>query len=579
MTGPARGAVSDRFIRAWASAIHRACFVPMRFAERCQMLSGLADQLVRALRAEPFDPAAGQQVGAALVGADYTAPEVLGRTVTVLSTGLLADLGCPGGPAAERLPALVEAVAAGFTRALRARTLDDQDEIRRAAMAHRAAAERALRDSEARRRYAALHDPLTDLPNQTLLALQLRHLLADPPPGTRIGLCCIDLDRFEAINDSLGWPVGDRLLMAVASRLRKLAAEQRYLLARHAGDQFAVVVPGTTCAEDATKAADRLLAALAEPFRVDGHELLVTATAGVVEQPATGASPTDLIRAADVALHWAKADGTGGWVLYEQPRSARDVARYRLSAQLPGALHRGEFRLAYQPLVELRSTAIVGYEALARWHHPELGTLGADQFVPLAEDTGLIVPLGTRLLAQACDQAAGWRAAGNPPYVSVNLSARQLQQPGVVGEIVEVLDRTGLPPRRLQLEITESAVVAAGGEPVSRLAELASLGIRLVIDDFGTGYSNFAYLCNLPVHGIKLAGQLLRDLGRTGANGGRSRAVLTGMISLGCLLGLTVTAEGVETAWQAREVRRMGCHVGQGWHFGRPSDPPARSGG
>jgi diguanylate cyclase (GGDEF)-like protein len=575
MTGPEPAGVPPQFVQTWASAIHRACFVPMSRAERCELLSRLTGWLIDGLRAEPFDPRPGHRAGAALVAADYTAPEVLARTITVLHTRLLPELSQPGEAAAARLSALVEGVAAGFARALRDRTLDDQEEIRLATTTARAEAERALRDSEARLRYAALHDPLTGLPNQALLTQQLRHLLADPPPGARLGLCRVDLDRFEAINNSLGWPVGDRLLAAVADRLRALAAEPGYLVARHTADQFALLVPRTSCAEDATKVADRVLAALAEPFRVDGHELSVMASAGVVERPAAGASPTELIRAADVALHWAKTDGARGWALFEQPRSARDGARYRLSAQLPGALRRGEFSLAYQPLVDLRSAAVVGYEALARWQHPEHGVLGADRFVSLAEDTGVIVPLGLRLLEQACDQAARWYAdpaEHRRPYVSVNVSARQLQRPGLVGEVVEVLDRTGLPPRQLQLEITESAVVVSGGEMVARLAALANQGIRIVIDDFGTGYSNFAYLYDLPVHGIKLAGQLLRDVGKNGAPASRTgNAVLAAMVSLGCTLGLTVTAEGVETAGQAQLLRVLGCHVGQGWHFGHPA--------
>jgi len=578
MTVPDRPGVPYRFVQAWAKALHRSCYVPMSRAERCALLAGLADQLATALRAEPFDPAAGARVGAALVASDYTAPEVLSGTITVLHQRLLPDLGLAGEPAEARRTALVEGVAAGFTRAVRDRTLDDQEEIRLATTTARAEAERALRDSEAKLRYAALHDPLTDLPNQALLTEQLQRLLAEPAPDsdTRLGLCCLDLDRFEAINDSLGWPVGDRLLVAVADRLRELCTERGYLVARHAGDQFAVLVPGTSCAEDATKVADRLLATLAAPFHVDGHELAVTASAGVVERPAAGAGPTDLIRAADMALHWAKAEGGNCWALYEQPRSARDVARYRLSAELPGALRRGEFALAYQPLVDLRTAAVVGYEALARWHHPVHGQLGADKFVPLAEDTGLIVPLGIRLLEQACGQALRWpgERAGSRPFVSVNLSARQLQQPGLVGEIVEVLDRTGLPPHRLQLEITESTLVVPGGEMPARLTALANLGVRIAIDDFGTGYSNFTYLYDLPVHGIKLAGQLLRGVGRTGPGVSRTgHAVLAALVSLGSTLNLTVTAEGVETAGQAQLLRVLGCHLGQGWHFGRPAPP------
>jgi diguanylate cyclase (GGDEF)-like protein len=549
-------------VREWLTAIHRACFVPMSRPERQALVRGLTDQLAAAMLTEPFDPGPGYEVGAALVAADYGSPDVLARTITVLQTRLLADLGLAGEAAEARRTALVEGVAAGFARALRNRTLDAQDEIRLASAGARAEAARELR-------YAALHDPLTNLPNERMLADRLARLLAAPPEGTRLGLCYIDLDRFEAINDSLGPRVGDRLLVAVTLRLRGLAAEWDHLVVRRHGDQFAILVEGTTSAEDATKVADRVLAALAEPFQLEGLELSLTASAGVVERVAAGTSPHELMQAADVALHWAKADGRNRWRLYEETRNSRDVARYRLSAQLPAAMRRGEFMLVYQPLVHLATDQAVGAEALARWHHPERGVLGADHFVELAEDTGLIVPLGIRLLEQACRVAARWRGrpGGPAPYISVNLSARQLHQPGLAGEILEVLDRTGLAPTRLQLEITESAAVAVSdSQTLSTLHMLANRGVRLVIDDFGTGYSNFAYLHDLPLHGIKLASQLLHGAGRRQPG----HSILRALISLSSVLGLTVTAEGVETADQARALRGLGCEIGQGWHFGRP---------
>jgi diguanylate cyclase (GGDEF)-like protein len=573
---PDRSGAPDPFVQAWASAIHGACFVPMSPAERYGFLSGLARRLATALRAEPFDPATGHRVGAALVAADYTAPEVLARTITMLQGRLLPDLGLTGDAARTRLATLVEGVAAGFVRALRDHTLDSQEQLRLAATVSRVSAEQALRASEARFRHAALHDPLTGLPNQSRLTEHLRGLLADPPSGSRLGVCCVDLDLFGAINDRLGPQIGDQLLIAVADRLRRQTTESGHLVARRHGDRFVILVRDTTCPEDATKVADRALASLTAPFQVAGHELSISASAGVVERPAAGVTPEELVRAADVALRWAKADGKGRWTLFEEQRNARDLARHRLSSALPAALRRGEFSLAYQPLVDLRTEAVVGYEALARWRHPELGPLGPDQFVGHAEDTGLIVPLGIRLLEQACQQAAGWCAdqPADPPFVSVNVSARQLRQPGLVGEVVEVLDRTGLPPGRLQLEITESALVATDDETIGRLAGLANLGILVAIDDFGTGYSNFAYLYDLPVHGIKLAGQLLRDVGRRHGPAGRTgHAVLAALVSLGRTLGLTVTAEGVETVRQAQLLRVLGCHLGQGWHFGRPAEP------
>jgi diguanylate cyclase (GGDEF)-like protein len=551
----------NELVREWAAAIHGVCFVPLTAQERRMFVLGLASRLVDAMHTEPFDPAAGYEAGAALVAADYTAPEVLARTITVLQRRLVPQA------AQVRRAALIEAVAAGFTRSLRRRTLDDQETIRVADRAARTDAERALRISEARFSYAALHDPLTHLPNQTVLIDRLEQLgTAHDREATRIGLCCIDLDRFEAINDSLGPPVGDRLLVAVADRLRGLAGERGHLVVRRNGDKFAILAERITSTEDATKIADQVLTVLAAPFQIDGYELSITASAGVVERPVSGETPTALVQAADVALHWAKADGRNRSRLFETHRNDRDVARHRLSAEIPAAMRRGEFTLVYQPLVELATNQLVGAEALARWRHPLHGELGADYFVELAEDTGLIVPLGIQLLEQACHQAVRWY--GNPPpFVSVNVSTRQLHQPGLAGEILEVLDRIGMPPAQLQLEITESAVVATDNQTLGTLAALASSGIRIVIDDFGTGYSNFAYLYDLPIHGIKLAGKLLRDVGRPTAAG---HAVLTALISLGFRLGLTVTAEGVETGVQARVLRGLGCRIGQGWHFGHP---------
>jgi diguanylate cyclase len=568
-------ATTDLLVREWAAAIHGVCFVPLTGPERRSLVQGLAGRIAAAITAEPFDPAAGYEVGAALVAADYTAPEVLARTITVLDRWLLPR-------AVEvRRTALVEAVAVGFTWALRSRTLDDQEAIRVADRVARAEAERALRASEARLSYSALHDPLTGLPNQTVLMDRLAQL-----GGARLGICCIDLDRFEAINDSLGPPVGDRLLVAVANRLRGLAVESGHLVVRRNGDQFAILAERTAAAEDATKVADQVLTLLATPFRIasersseasdaagfaDGYELSITASAGVVERPVGGATPTELMQAADVALHWAKADGRDRWRLFEAARNDHDVARHRLSAEMPAAMRRGEFTLAYQPLVDLATDRLVGVEALARWRHPIHGELGADRFVDLAEDTGLIVPLGIQLLEQACRQAARWYE--DPAwFVSVNLSARQLHKPGLAGEILEVLDRTGLPPAQLQLELTESAVVATDRQTLGTLAALASRGIRLVIDDFGTGYSNFAYLYDLPLHGIKLAGRLLRDVGRRhpGESGHAGQEILAALISLGYTLGLTVTAEGVETRAQAQLLRALGCRIGQGWYFGHP---------
>jgi EAL domain-containing protein (putative c-di-GMP-specific phosphodiesterase class I) len=291
-----------------------------------------------------------------------------------------------------------------------------------------------------------------------------------------------------------------------------------------------------------------------------------------MEGPLAGTDSMELLRAADIALHWAKVDGKSRWALYEEERSAHDTARYRLSAAMPAGLRRGEFTLLYQPLVNLANDHLVGVEALARWHHPEHGVLGADRFVGLAEDTGLIVALGARLLEQACRQAVAWQdICADPPYVSVNLAARQIRGTGLVGDVVDVLDRTGLSPRRLQLEITEQTVIDTGEQTIANLRALADLGVRVAIDDFGTGYSNLAVLRALPLHGIKLAGTLMRGSATdtAAASDPSDDAFMATLVSLGHTLGFAVTAEGIETGAQAARLRAVGCDTGQGWYFGQ----------
>jgi diguanylate cyclase len=558
------------FAEAWARAVIGTSYVPMSRAETETYLRGLAGRLAAAVVAVPFSATPGYRVGVDLVAAGFAAPEALARTVTVVNTRLPAELDLDA-TRSGRLDALVEALVAGAARTLRGRTLDEQEAIRRAALVAREKAERALRDSEARLRHAALHDPLTGLPNRILFARQLAEMLDTAPPGTRLAVCFIGLDGFTAVNDSLGHQIGDRLLVIVADRLRDLAAERGHVVARLAGDEFALLATGTTCADDAVKVADRAMSALSAPARVGDHDLPVPASIGIVERPAAGSDAAELTRAADLTLRWAKADGRNRWTVFDPDRNARDVARYRLSAAMPAALDRDEFTLVYQPLVDLSGGAVRGVEALARWRHPELGLLTPDRFIDLAEDTGLIVRLGQRLLELACRQAATWRCAGaGAPFVSVNLAVHQIRHPGLVADVAAALDRTGLPPDRLQLEITENAVLGNREAAVDTLHALAARGIRLAIDDFGTGYANLTYLRDLPVHGLKLAGPFVDCLRSPRAADPTGQAILTTVVSLARALGLTVTAEGVETATQARRLTALGCDLGQGWHFGRP---------
>jgi diguanylate cyclase (GGDEF)-like protein len=570
---PGAGDGTARFAHAWAAAIADTGYVPMEQAELERFLAGLTRRLAASLRDQPFDQRAGQEIGAELVAAHITSAEGIGRTVEVIDARLLRDLGLADDHRRDRLARLLGALTTGYARALRDRTLDEQEKIRRAALLTRQRAEIALRESEARFRYQATHDPLTDLANRTLLAERLRALFADrgPTAPRRVGICFVDLDGFKVINDTLGHHVGDLLLVAVADRLRRRLPDQ--LVARLGGDEFVILVEDTACTDDVVKVADAALAAIAEPATVDGHELTISASVGIVERELSATGPSELMRAAGITLHWAKSAGKSRWALFDPARNERELARYALSTAMPAALDHGEFFLEYQPLVSLDTGAMLGAEALVRWRHPRLGVLRPERFVGLAEETGLIVRLGARVLTEACQQARHWRdLRPDPPFVSVNLAVRQVRDHGLVDTVTDLLDRSGLPPDRLQLEITESAVIDTDDGPVRALRRLADLGVRIAIDDFGTGYANLSSLRQLPVRELKVAGSFVEGLRPPGAPPGGTvdERILANLVSLAHTLGLTVTAEGVETAAQADRLRAIGCDAAQGWHFGAP---------
>ncbi|MEV5689880.1 putative bifunctional diguanylate cyclase/phosphodiesterase [Micromonospora globbae] len=426
-----------------------------------------------------------------------------------------------------------------------------------------------------RLRFQALHDPLTGLPNRTLFFETLGRVLETADAGRRVGVCFLDLDGFKAINDSLGHDLGDRLLVVIARRLADSVADHGHLVARMGGDEFVILVDGGDGLDDAVAVAEAALAAVATPVHVDDQQLTVSASVGVVECPALETSASELMKAADTTLYWAKAEGRGRWAVYDPERSARDIARSSLAANLPGALDRGEFVLHYQPIVSLLDGRMLAVEALVRWQHPELGLLGPDRFIGLAEETGLIVQLGAWVLRRACEDAEQWRRrfpdAGL--VVSVNLAARQVEDPTIVETVSDALVYSGLPARLLQLELTESAVMGTAGEPLRSLRRLAALGVRLAVDDFGTGYSNLAYLRRLPIHCLKLAGPFVEgirgDAPETAADH-RDERIVDALVRLAHALELWVTAEAVETVVQAERLRALRCDTGQGQLFGAP---------
>ena len=423
--------------------------------------------------------------------------------------------------------------------------------------------------------HQATHDALTGLPNRTMLLDELNALLEAAKPNERVGLAFLDLDGFKGVNDTLGHEAGDRLLAEVARRLSQATDPERHLVARMGGDEFVIMVPRTIDSADVTDVAKAAIAALQEPIMLDGRRLSITASLGLVERPAAGAKPVELLRAADMTLYWAKADGKARWALFDQERNEREVARYALSQALPAALEHGELFLEYQPIVDLSDGTTYAMEALVRWNHPTRGLLGPGEFVPLAEETGVIVALGRWVMRRAVQDAAAWPATpdGRRVAVTVNVAVRQVHEPDLVADVTDALEVSGLPAELLTLEITETAVMSPGegGRPaLETLKALAELGIRIAIDDFGTGYSNLAYLHRLPASTLKIDYSFVQALTHPTANGKDSaEAIVTSLIDLAHACGMTVTAEGVETSVQATILRGLGAERAQGFLYSR----------
>jgi diguanylate cyclase (GGDEF)-like protein/PAS domain S-box-containing protein len=422
----------------------------------------------------------------------------------------------------------------------------------------------------------ARQDPLTGLPNRTLFFERLRELLAGESAG-QIGLCYLDLDGFKSVNDTVGHDVGDRLLVAVARRLTFAVPDEECFVARLGGDEFVVLAAHCPDSAGAVAYAEAVLAALTAPFRIGDHEFTISASVGVLDMLPPAADPAEVMRLADLALYRAKADGKGRWARHDPARAAPQVTRHRLTTTMPAALHRGEFFLEYQPLVSLVDASLRGVEALVRWRHPDLGVLPPGDFIDVAEETGLIVPLGRWVLAEACRQQRAWEreVPGSGLLVSVNLAVVQLHDPKLVSDVQEVLDQTGLLPELLQLELTESAMLGDAPGPLDALRELAGTGVWIAVDDFGTGYSNLTHLSRLPIRGLKIAGEFL-DRMRPGVAppDPAHDKIVSAMIALAHALGLRVTAEGVEFREQADRLRALDCDLAQGWYYGRPCSAP-----
>ncbi|OLZ74297.1 GGDEF domain-containing protein [Streptomyces sp. IMTB 2501] len=428
-----------------------------------------------------------------------------------------------------------------------------------------------------RLRYEATHDALTGLPNRTLFFERLEKVLA-AGEGQRFGLCYLDLDGFKTVNDSLGHAAGDRLLVEVADRLQSCATAPGEMVARLGGDEFVALTtgPGTERAVD--ELAERIMSALITPISIDGRDLMVRGSLGIVEGPAGERTAAEVLRSADITMYRAKSAGGNRSELADPEADARAITRHGLTTALPTALERGEFFIEYQPLVHLGDGSVRGAEALVRWLHPQHGVLGPDRFIPLAEHTGLIVPLGRWVLEESIRQARAWRerhgeeTAPDPLRINVNLSPCQLSHPGLVQDTVDILERAGVAPEALCLEVTESALIGADDDLLKPLHRLAEMGVDIALDDFGTGYSNLANLRRLPVSILKLDRSFTQGMQQFPADPVDLK-IVEGIVTLAHSLDLAVTVEGVETGAQAEQLRMLGCDTAQGWYYARPGPP------
>jgi diguanylate cyclase (GGDEF)-like protein len=416
------------------------------------------------------------------------------------------------------------------------------------------------RKAEARIAYMAHHDGLTDLPNREFYQERLKQALErGTPPGKHVAVMCIDLDLFKNVNDSFGHPMGDRLLQSVAERL-KAQTGSRDLAARLGGDEFAVILGAGVSPNEASDFANRLIAMLSAPYEIDGNELVIGASIGIALSPGDGASSEELMKNADMALYRAKQHGGGVHRFFEKEMDRQAQKRRDLEHDLRRAFAHGEFELHYQPLVDVASNRISGFESLLRWRSPDKGMISPADFIPVAEDIGLIVPLGEWVLREACNEAAKWP---DDIKVAVNLSAVQFRSRNLVQVVVSALAQSGLAPTRLELEITESILLAETETNLATLHQLRGLGVSISMDDFGTGYSSLSYLRSFPFDKIKIDRSFVKDL----AERPDCVAIVRAISGLGRSLNITTTAEGVETTDQLDWLRAEGCNQVQGFLF------------
>ena len=410
--------------------------------------------------------------------------------------------------------------------------------------------------------HMAMHDVLTGLPNRSLLRERLERTLPRASEANIVALHCLDLDRFKAVNDTLGHPTGDALLRAVAERLQA-CVRGNDLVARLGGDEFAILQTAITDPAQVAALADRLIAALSQPFEIDSHSVSVGASVGMALAPTDGADGAQLLKNADLALYCSKTEGRGRYRFFEPDMDAKIQARRMLELDLQNALSLNQFDLHYQPLIDLKSDMVVAMEALLRWKHPVRGNVPPSEFIPVVEEIGLIERLGRWVIQQACREAATWPDGIS---VSVNLSPHQFKSSTLALDVAAALASSGLPAERLELEITESALMQNTASTLEVLTTIRAFGVKVAMDDFGTGYSSLSYLHAFPFDKIKIDKCFVQSLSEKK----ESAHILRAVVDLGTNLKMVTTAEGVETAAQLQQLREDGCTQVQGYYFSPP---------
>jgi diguanylate cyclase (GGDEF)-like protein len=418
------------------------------------------------------------------------------------------------------------------------------------------------RKAEAKIAHMAHHDALTDLPNRILLRQKLEQAYARVRRGEHLAVLYVDLDHFKSTNDTLGHSIGDALLKAVADRLRG-CVRKTDTIARLGGDEFAIIQSAIEQPSDAAHLARRIREAVMAPYDLDGHHVLADASIGISIAPSDATNPDQLLKNADMALYGAKTDGRGTFRFFEPEMDARVKARRALELDLRQAVVNGEFELYYQPLVNLERNEVCSCEALLRWHHPERGMISPAEFIPVAEETGLIAPLGEWVLRTACAEAATWP---DDISVAVNVSPVQFRSQTLVLTVLSALGASGLAAHRLGLEITEAVLMRDNEATLTTLHQLRNLGVRIVMDDFGTGYSSLSYLRSFPFDKIKIDRSFINDL----SNKDDAGAIVQAVSSLASNLNMTTTAEGAETQEQLDKIRALGCTEMQGYLYSQP---------